>query len=286
MEGGIPRRPLGRTGHRVSILGLGGVNYHELPDAAAAAVVHRAIDLGINLIDTAVSYGNGESERKIGLVMAERRREVFLTTKTAQRTRDGALADFEGSLRRLQCDQVDLLFVHSIENEADRQAILRRPSVLDAAEELRAAGKIRFIGLSGHSDREAMLACLKEYPFDAVLCPVSAANGVRYSFEETVLPYAREHGLARIGMKIMHSTKAAEIGDPGRCLRYSLNLPIDCGIVGVDNCEQLERNVALVKAGLPPLEGEERAAFLAQARAATESFGEGQWSWMPNEAKG
>ncbi len=179
-----------------------------------------------------------------------------------------------------------MLFVHSIENEADRQAILRRPSVLDAAEELRAAGKIRFIGLSGHSDREAMLACLKEYPFDAVLCPVSAANGVRYSFEETVLPYAREHGLARIGMKIMHSTKAAEIGDPGCCLRYSLNLPIDCGIVGVDNCEQLERNVALVKAGLPPLEGEERAAFLAQARAATESFGEGQWSWMPNEAKG
>lgn len=195
----MPLRPLGRTGHQVSVLGLGGVNYHLLPDAEAAAVVHRAIDLGINLIDTAPSYGNGESERKIGPVLAERRGEVFLSTKTLERGRDGALADFEQSLARLRTDHVDLLFVHGLVDDEDRRRILQRPGVLDALEELRAAGVVRFVGLSGHLHPEAMRRCLTEYPFDAVLFPLGVANRARHSFEETVLAYGQAQGMAMIG---------------------------------------------------------------------------------------
>ncbi|MDH7570592.1 MAG: aldo/keto reductase [Armatimonadota bacterium] len=282
----MPRRRLGSTGWEVSMLALGGVNYHLLPDAEAAAVVHRALDLGINMVDTAAAYGKGESERKIGLVMAERRGEVFLNSKTGDRTRDGALASVEQSLKRLRTDHIDLLFVHGVENEEDARRILQRPGVLDALEELRAAGVVRYLGLSGHNDRDAMLACLREYPFDAVLFPVGAANRVRYSFEETILPYAHERGMIVLGMKLMLMGKVRETRDPSVYLRYSLNLPIHAGVVGVDNMAQLEYNVAVAKGSLDPVEGEALQQLLAEARDVTAHFSEGQWCWLPECARG
>jgi aryl-alcohol dehydrogenase-like predicted oxidoreductase len=280
---GIPRRPLGRTGWSASVLGLGGVRYNFLDDEGAAAVVHRALDLGINVIDTA--HGYSDSEHKIGLALAGRRQEVFLHTKSGQRTYDSLKAEFEESLRRLQTDVVDLFFIHGIHDEADRRQILQPGGVLKAVEEYRAAGHIRFVGLSGHNDREAMRQALRDYDFDAVLFPLGAFNRVRYSFEEAILPVAREKGLAVLGMKIAGSGKLKEAADVAPYFRYSLNLPVDVAVVGVDNLEQLEQNVAAVRAGLPPLTAAEWEALRQEAWDLTREFREGEWCWLPEHAR-
>lgn len=281
--GTIPRRPLGQTGWQASLLGLGGVCYNFLDDEAAAAVVHRALELGINVIDTAHSYN--DSERKIGLALQGRRQEVFLNTKSGSRTYDGLKAEFEESLRRLRTDWVDLLFVHGIHDEADLRQILQPGGILKAMEEYRAAGHVRFIGLSGHNDCEAMRQALLEYDFDAVLFPVGAFNRARYSFEEAILPLVQEKGLAALGMKVAGSGRFKKVADIVPYFRYSLNLPVDVVVVGVDNIAQLEQNVAAVCGDLPPLGPAEEQALLQEAWDLTRRFEEGEWCWLPESAR-
>jgi len=259
------------------------VRYNFLDDEAAVAVVHRALELGINVIDTAHSYS--DSERKIGLALKGRRQEVFLNTKSGSRTYDGLKAEFEESLRRLQTDRVDLLFVHGIHDEADRRQILRPGGVLKAIEEYRAAGHLRFVGLSGHNDWEAMRQALQDYDFDAVLFPVGAFNRARYSFEEAILPLVQEKGLAALGMKVAGSGRFRKVADIVPYFRYSLNLPVDTVVVGVDNIAQLEQNVAAVCGDLSRLGEAEEKALLQEAWDLTREFEEGEWCWLPESAR-
>lgn len=279
----IPRRPLGRTGWQASILGLGGVRYNFLDDAGAIAVVHRALELGINVIDTA--HGYSDSERKIGLALQGRRQEVFLSTKSGCRTYDGLKAEFEESLRRLQTDRVDLLFVHGLHDEADLRQIMQPGGVLKALEEYRRAGQVRFIGLSGHNDREAMRRALQDYDFDAVLFPAGAFNRARYSFEETILPLAQEQGLAVLGMKVAGSGRFKKVTNIAPYFRYTLNLPVDVAVVGVDDIAQLEQNVAAVCGDLPRLSATEEQTLLQEAWDLTCQFEEGEWCWLPESAR-
>jgi aryl-alcohol dehydrogenase-like predicted oxidoreductase len=254
-----------------------------LDDEGAVAVVHRALELGINVIDTA--HGYSDSERKIGLALVGRRQEVFLHTKSGRRTYDGLKAEFEESLRRLQTDVVDLLFVHGINDEADRQQIFQPGGALRAMEEYRAAGHIRFIGLSGHNDCEAMRQALGDYDFDAVLFPAGTFNRVRYSFEEAILPVAREKGLAVLGMKVAGSGRFKRAKDIALHLRYSLNLPVDVAIVGVDDIAQLEQNVAAVCGNLSPLSAAEWEAARQEAWNLTGEFSPDEWCWLPESVR-
>jgi len=144
----LPTRPLGRTGFDVTILSLGGVTYNLLDDAAAAAVVHRALDLGINYIDTAHVYK--ESERKIGPVLAERRDEVFIATKSTARDAATMTEQIEASFQRLQTDRIDLMQIHDLHTDQQIDEITGPGGALEAIEAFRRNGSIRFVGVTGH----------------------------------------------------------------------------------------------------------------------------------------
>lgn len=259
----IPTRELGRTGHRASILALGGVKYNFLDDNAAAALIHRALDLGINYIDTAYSYA--DSERKIGLVMAERRAGVFLATKTIQRDRAGAAAEIEESFRRLRTDRIDCLQVHDLHSVEDLARITAPDGALKAVEECRATGRIRFVGVTSHVAPDILARAMREYPFDTLLVSLGAMHAAVRPFYETVMPVARERGVAVLAMKVMAYGFLEDHFE--LALRYAIGLPgVTAAVVGVDNLQQLEANVAIA-ARYKPLSPSEQEQLLHNARS-------------------
>ncbi|NLX57496.1 MAG: aldo/keto reductase [Phycisphaerae bacterium] len=269
----LPTRPLGRTGVNVTVLGLGGVTYNLLPDAEAAAVVHRAIDLGIGYIDTAHSYK--DSEQKIGQVMPERRDEVFLATKTTSRTRAGMAADIEESLKRLRTDRLDCVQLHDFKDEDDLRAVLEPDGALKAIEQFRADGTVRFVGITGHRDPDILARAMAEYPFDTVLCALGAVHGAVRPFAPAVLSAARQHGVGVVGMKVMAYAFLKDHAE--RALRYVMGLPdVATAVVGMDNIAQVEANVAVARA-CRPLSSEEEASLLADARVIYEARAQEAW---------
>lgn len=257
----IPKRPLGRTGFEVSILALGGVKYNFLPDAEAAAVVSRAIDLGVNYIDTA--HGYRDSEVKIGQVMPERRGEVYLATKGTGRDRAGMAADIEASLKRLRTDCIDCVQIHDLKDEADLAAALGPDGAVKAIEEFRDAGQVRFIGVTGHRDPNILAKALAEYPFDTILCALGAVHEAVRPFQEFILPVARQQGVGVLGMKVMAYAFLADHAE--RALRFVMGAEgVASAVVGVDDIEQLEFNVRVARQ-FDPLPDAERAELLAAA---------------------
>ncbi len=257
----LPKRPLGRTGFDVTVLSLGGVKYNFLPDDEAAAVVHRALDLGINYIDTA--HGYKESERKIGLVTGERRDEVYLATKGTGRDRDGMRANIEESLRRLRTDHLDCVQIHDFKDEDDLRAITAPDGALKAIEEFRRDGTVRFVGLTGHRDPAILAKALEEYPFDTLLCSLGAVHAAVRPFYDTVMPVAKRRGVGVLGMKVMAYAFLADWAE--EALRFVMGLDgVSSAVVGVDTIEQLEANVAVARL-CEPLSETDQSAFLTEA---------------------
>lgn len=284
----MPARPLGRTGWNASLFTLGGVKWDTLcTDSEAAALVHRAIELGVNTFDTAWAYGDGESERKLGLALEGVRHRVWVETKTIDRTYEGAMRQMEESFRRLRTDYVDLMFVHSVDNEEQYRQIMSPNSVLKAIEEMRDAGHVRFVGVSGHWVKDVQARIIQEYPFDAALMPVGLFNlAYGYSFVDTVIPVAREREMAVLGMKVMGAGRVKHARDRIAYLRYSYNLPIDTAVIGVDSIAQLEENVAAAKSGAGPLSNAELTSLFPEAREITKTFDEGEFNWVRGYSEG
>jgi len=254
--GTIPRRVLGRTGVSVSILAMGcGSRFLMYPEEEASAVVDKVIGLGINYLDTAVGYGDGESERRLGKVMATRRKEVFLATKIPgrARTRDLALKEVEASLKRLQTDHVDLLHVHSVGDEKDLAAIEAKDGVMKALYELREQKVTRFIGMTSHTDGAVMAKGIERNDVD---CVQLAMNPARVNqFEELAFPAARRKNLGVILMKVTGQEKLLIEGGPdvASLLRYAWSLPISTAVCGMPKLEHLDANVATARAYRDPL---------------------------------
>jgi aryl-alcohol dehydrogenase-like predicted oxidoreductase len=283
----MPLRPLGRLPWSASVLTLGGVKWDtQCADGEAAALIRRAYELGVNTFDTAWGYGDGESERKLGLALEGIRDRVWVNTKTMDRTCDGARRQIETSLQRLRTDRIDLLFVHSLNSEEDYDRILGPDSVLKAIEEYRSAGHVRYVGVSGHWVKDLQARILQEYPFDAVLFPAGLFNiAYRYSFLETVLPVARQRGMAVLGMKIFGAGRVQHARSIEPYLRYSLNQPIDTCVIGCDSIAQLEATVRVVKACPPPLSDAEQAPLLREAIDITQEWDEGEFAWVQGYPK-
>lgn len=278
----MPQRPLGPLGWNASLLTMGGVRWDTSnDDAGSVAIVHRAIELGVNTFDTAHIYGNGESERKLGLALEGMRHRFWVNTKVIDRTYDGAKRMMETSLQRLKTDYVDLMFVHSLDNEEQYRQIIAPNSVLKAVEEFRAAGHIRYVGISGHWVRDLMARIIQEIPFDAVLFPVGLFNlAYQYSFLETVLPLARQRNMAVLGMKIYGAGRIKQAASLLPYLRYSLNQPIDTAIIGMDSLEHLEQTVRIIKSSPPPLTEAEQAALLPEALAITQEWDKDEFNFV------
>jgi len=256
----LPHRTLGRTGVSVSILAFGCgsrfLMYQEEDQALAA--LNRALDLGITYLDTAYAYGDGKSEIRVGKVMATRRKEVFLATKIPDRTRDGFLRRLEGSLKRLQVDQVDLAHVHSL-GHADDLAKLEAPDgAFKGQLEAREQKMARFIGVTSHTDGETMAQAIERHDHDCVQMALNASRNGR--FEELALPAARRKNLGVIAMKVtgqefLLGTKP-EKTDVDALLRYSLSLPVTVAVIGMPRMEFIEHNTDLARNFSPLSDGE------------------------------
>jgi len=263
----MPTRSFGKTGFKVGILSLGGQATIEKQgtEEESERIINRAIDLGVNYIDTAASYGRGQSQLNIGRVMKTRRQEVWLSTKTHDRSYDGSMRLLEESLKNLQTDHLDTWQLHNVQRKDQLDQIFRNDGAIKAMEKAKAEGMIGHIGITGHFEPLILLEAIKEYPFDQILLAVNAADIHYLSFKNYLLPEAQKKGIAIIGMKVatrgrMLSTwnpppideqpKRMATNKPGtitikEALTYNMSLPVSTTIIGVDNVAQIEEDVKI-----------------------------------------
>ncbi|MDW7739683.1 MAG: aldo/keto reductase [Bacillota bacterium] len=246
----IPRRALGKTGYEVSIFSLGGESILEQTGHAEEAekIINRAIDLGVNYIDTAPTYGAGGSEKNIGRVMAYRRNKVFLATKTGDRSYDGTMRKLERSLKKLRTDYLDLYQLHDMQNEDDLKRAFSNDGALKALEKLREQKVVRFIGITGHKDPDLLLKGIKEYPFDCLLIPINAGDIHDIPFQNKLLPEAVEMGMGVIAMKVTAVKRIFHSGgitSMKQALSYTLTFPVSTAIVGISKIEEVDENARI-----------------------------------------
>jgi aryl-alcohol dehydrogenase-like predicted oxidoreductase len=282
--GTVPKRLLGKTGERVSMIGLGG--YHLAreggPDRKTAiAIMHRAIDSGITFFDNCWDYNHGESEDRMGEALADgHRARVFLMSKIDGRTRQAAAEQIDQSLKRLRTDHVDLMQVHEVIRFEDADSVFGEDGAIRALLEAKKAGKVRFIGFTGHKDPAIHLAMLEsakkhEFAYDTVQMPINAMDPHYKSFEEQVLPVLKSRGIGALGMKSMGSGELIKSGvvKAEECLRYSLSAGTDVVITGIDDEKILDQAIAIATNFTPMSEGE-RMALLARTKDAGSA---GKW---------
>ena len=262
----MPTHALGKTGYKVGVLSLGGQATLEIAgrEEESEKIIHRAIDLGVNYIDTAASYGRGVSQLNIGRVMKTRRNEVWLATKTHDRSYDGSMRLLEESLKNLQTDHIDTWQLHNVQRQEDLDKIFASDGAIKALEKAKSEGIVRNIGITGHYEPIVLLDAIKRYPFDSILMALNAADVHYLSFKNYLLPEAQKQGIAIIGMKVTTRSRMlsswtpppldqqtdarSRTPKPGtisikEALTYNMSLPVSTSIIGVDNIEQLEENV-------------------------------------------
>ena len=247
----IPRRPLGTSGVLVSALGLGGYHLAKGSAREAVRIVHAAIDAGVTFMDNAWEYHDGKSEQIMGKALAGRRDQVFLMTKvcTHGRNRREAMRQLEQSLRRLKTDYLDLWQIHECVyyNDPDRHFV--RGGVVEALEQAKRQGKVRFVGFTGHKDPAIHLAMLAHgFPFDTCQLPLNCFDSTfePRSFERQVLPELLRLGIAPIGMKSLggdgRQVKQGVI-TAAEGLRYAMSLPVMTTVSGIDSMRVLRQNL-------------------------------------------
>jgi aryl-alcohol dehydrogenase-like predicted oxidoreductase len=243
----IPTRPLGRTGHQATLFGLGGEGVLRTHGrmADAVAVIERALDLGVNYCDTAPAYSS--SMDYYGAALGGRRGQVFLASKTADRTRDGSLRILDDSLRRLRTDHLDLWQLHDLRTHAEVDTIFSKHGAIHALTQARAEGRVRFLGLTGHHDPEVLLAAMRRFDFDTVLVALNVADVHRLSFVRSVLPEAARRGMGVIGMKVYGAGTLVAPGGPctaAEAMGYVLSLAgVSTAIIGCRTPAEVDANV-------------------------------------------
>ena len=263
--GDIPTRVFGKTGAKLTVIGQAGGRFPLITREEARAIVRRAYDLGINYFDNAAGYWNGQSEEVYGDVLPPFRKQVFMTTKSTKRTRQGAEDELHASLRRLKTDHVDLWQIHAVSEMDEVKQIFAPGGAIEAFEAAKKAGKCRFFGFTGHKDPHVHLAMLKAYDkYDTILMPLHAADPSYLSFEKLVLPVAVQRGLGIQGMKSTANAKLLSVLSARECLSYVLSLPIHCLAIGCTTIGQLEDDVRIAQQ-FKPLAANELAALRDRA---------------------
>jgi len=291
----MPTRNLGKTGYKVGIFSLGGQASLEKPNNfdVAVPIIERALDLGVNYIDTSSIYGGPDrwSEQYVGKVMAHRRSEAFLATKTKERTREGSLRMIEKSLQLLNTDHVDLWQLHDVGIAKNIDEIFAKGGAFEALLEMKEQKVVRYLGVTGHYRPDVLIECIRRYPFDTILMAMNAADPHHYSFNEDLLPLAVEKQMGIIGMKVpgrgrilsswtpppieqqKHSWEgmAIQTDKPGtltmrEAMYYTLSKPVSTVIIGCDTIAQLEENVQLARE-FTPLNEKQQTELVARAES-------------------
>jgi len=275
-SGDMPYRTLGRSGEKVSLLGLGG---HHLglqrDEQESIRIIRTAIDNGVNFMDNCWDYNGGVSEVRMGKALQEGyRKRVFLMTKIDGQVKDVAAQQIDECLRRLQVDSIDLLQFHEVIRPGDPDRIFGPGGAIEAALAAKKAGKIRYIGFTGHKDPDIHLKMLytgfqQGFTFDTVQMPLNVMDAHFRSFEKKVLPELVEHGIGVLGMKSMGDgfILKSRTATPIECLHYAMNLPTSVVINGCDSLERLQQGLEAARS-FKPLNEPEVAALLAKTALA------------------
>jgi predicted aldo/keto reductase-like oxidoreductase len=263
----IPKKKLGSTGLMVSAIGLGGYSLADAPTLEEAKkIVHEAVDAGINFFDNAWEYHEGRSEEWMGQCLQGLRDKVVLMTKVCTHGRDKAVAmqQLEQSLKRLKTDHLDVWQVHECVYFNDPELHFAKGGVIEALDEAKKAGKVRFVGFTGHKHPDIHLKMLShDYPFDTVQMPLNCFDASYRSFENRVLPEVNKRGIAALGMKSLCGGGQAVIDMPvtvHEALRYAMSLPVSVTISGIDSLNVLHQNLGIAR-GFKPLTEPEMVAL-------------------------
>lgn len=287
---GMIYRTLGSTGQRVSAIGLGG--YHlgnPLLESESTRIIRSAVDRGITFMDNCWDYHEGKSEERMGKALRDGYRDkVFLMTKIDGRSKLGAATQIDESLRRLQTDHVDLLQFHEIIRMNDPERIFASGGALEAVLEAKKAGKLRFIGFTGHKDPSIHLHMLQtaaqhQFKFDTVQMPLNVMDAHFRSFEHQVLPVLVKEKIGVLGMKSIGSGDILESKtvQPIECLHYALNLPTSVVINGIDSMKLLDQAFEATRT-FKPMTATEVAALLARTADAAK---DGKYEMFKTEEK-
>jgi predicted aldo/keto reductase-like oxidoreductase len=272
-RGDMQYRPLGRTGEKVSIAGLGG--YHigkaDISDQEATRIMHAAIDGGISFFDNCWDYNAGNSEKRMGSALqGGYRNKVFLMSKIDGRDAKTAEQQINESLQRLKTDHVDLMQIHENIRINDADRVFARGGAIEALVAAQKAGKIRFIGFTGHKDPKIHLHMLHvarqhKFHFATVQMPLNVMDAHFESFAHQVVPVAVREGIAILGMKPMGDPFILETKTvtPVECLHYAMNLPTSVVITGIDSDDVLKQDLQAVR-DFKPLSQKQVAAILAK----------------------
>ena len=276
MTSEIPVRPLGATGATVSILGLGGYHIGKIgSEREAVRVVQAAIDAGITFMDNAWEYHEGRAEVLMGKAIADRRDRVFLMTKvcTHGRGKREAMRQLEQSLSRLRTDVLDLWQIHECVYDNDPAQHFERGGVIEALDQAKRQGKVRFVGFTGHKHPAIHLEMLaKDYTFDTCQLPLNCFDASFRSFEKQVLPVLVRRGIAALGMKSLSGDGRQvkkKVVTAEEALRYAMSLPVATTISGIDSMRVLRQNVR-VAASFRPMSDRAMARLRARVHAEAE----------------
>ncbi|MBV8882029.1 MAG: aldo/keto reductase [Planctomycetaceae bacterium] len=277
VSGDMRYRPLGRTGERVSLIGLGGFHLGDIDkEEDAIRLVRRAVDAGVTFMDNCWDYHNGVSELRMGKALEGVRDKVFLMTKIDGRTRPAAARQIDESLRRLKTDRLDLLQIHEVIRLEDPDRIFAEGGAIEAVEAAKKAGKTRFIGFTGHKDPVVHLRMLETAAahgvrFDTVQMPLNVMDAHFRSFGAQVLPVLLKEGVAPLAMKSLGSGMllGSGVASAVECLHYTMSLPVSTVITGIDSPDILQQALDAVKS-FKRLTAEEVAALLKKSADAAQ----------------
>jgi predicted aldo/keto reductase-like oxidoreductase len=274
----IPYRTLGRTGEKVSIIGLGGSHLGIQEDERESIrIIRTALDRGVNFLDNSWDYHNGQSEIRMGKALRDGyRHKAFLMTKFDGRTRESAARQIDESLRRLQTDSIDLIQFHEIIRMEDADRIFAPGGALEAALEAKKAGKARYIGFTGHKSPDIHLKMLEtasqnDFRFDTVQMPLNVMDAHYDSFEKRVLPVLVRERIGVLGMKPMGGQVILQSNavKPVECLYYAMSLPVSVVITGCDTLQILQQALDAARS-FRPLDEPAVSALLAKTAPAAE----------------
>jgi len=276
---GIPYRTLGRTKEKVSLIGLGGYHLGQQTDPQESIrIIRMGLDEGINFLDNCWDYNAGESEIRMGNALRDGyRQKAFLMSKIDGRTKAAAANQIHESLRRLQTDRIDLLQFHEVIRDTDPDLIFAAGGALEAVLEAKKAGKIRYIGFTGHKSPDIHLQMLATaskhgFTFDTVQMPLNVMDAHFNSFENKVLPVLLKNDIGVLGMKPMgdHFILDSKTASAVECLHYAMNLPTSVVITGCDSVPILQQALQAARTFLP-LDSSEVAGLLAKTASAAEA---------------
>jgi len=261
----MPMRTLGRSGEKVSMVGLGGYHVGMQPDEnESIRIIRTALDNGINFLDNCWDYNNGQSEIRMGKALRDGyRHKAFLMTKIDGQTKEAAKQQLEESLRRLQTDHVDLLQFHEVIRDTDPARIFAAGGGMEAVLEAKKQGKVRYVGFTGHKSPDIHFKMLEvafshDFTFDAVQMPLNVMDAHYESFEKKVLPVLVKHNIGVLGMKPMGDKLIlnSKTATPVECLHYAMNLPTSVVITGCDSLQILQQAIDAAKSFRPMGSGE------------------------------